>query len=124
MEVIDSIYTPNAVIKKYSNGIVSFEHLPGVRTLTMKDFEDNYRALKQVQQGQLSPMLGDVTGIENVGNEEKAFMKSRLPEMATALAMLNSTHNMLTVFSINTFLYLHRPSIPTKVFASKKNAID
>ncbi len=124
MEVIAEIKTGNAQIKKLSNGIIFFKHLEGVKKLQMHDFVENYDGILSLQKGSISPLLGNVTNIEKVGNDAKAFMTKSLPNVSNALAFVNENTNSITTFTINTYLYLHRPQIPTKVFSSEDKAIE
>jgi hypothetical protein len=124
VEVIAEIKTGNAHIKKLSNGIVLFRHLDGVKNLKMNDFVENYNGILSLQKSSISPLLGNVTNIEKVGNDAKAFMTKVLPNVSNALAFVNENTNSVTTFTINTYLYLHRPQVPTKIFSSEKKAFE
>ena len=123
MEVLAEITTGNAQIKKRSNGMVTLKHLEGINSLKWNDFVENYEAILQLQNGCISPLLGNVTNIEEVENEAKAFMTKTLPTVANALAFVNEKTNTVTSFVINMYLYLHRPQIPVKVFSSEEKAL-
>ncbi|NUM50088.1 MAG: hypothetical protein HUU48_03130 [Flavobacteriales bacterium] len=123
MEVLTEITTGNAQIKKCSNGMLIFKHLEGIKSLNLSDFVENYEGILRLQSGCVSPLLGNVTNIEDVENEAKAFMTKTLPTVANALAFVNEKTNTVTSFAINMYLYLHRPQIPVKVFSSEEKAL-
>jgi hypothetical protein len=68
------------------------------------------------------PLLSFIRSTPTLNAAAKQFVQKKLPQVATAYAMVADAP--LARFNISVFLYIYRPSIPVKVFRSPDKALN
>ena len=104
---------------------------PGINVLVFKngaeaglpDLEENFAAVKQLNNGEPSPLLLDITKLKYMDREGRAYSarKETVSDIqALAILIGSSVGRMLGSF----FLGLNKPPYPTKLFTDKDEAIE
>lgn len=122
-DIVRSIETTNAIIRKRSDGILMLHHPMHVVESTLSHVKENFEALCEIQAGEISPFLMHTGQVHKISAESKAFMTKSLGSIATHMAMVTDHSNPLSILAVRMYMYLHRPSIPTRVFRQDPHAI-
>lgn len=121
-EIIATKVTAHGIITKRADGILVFVPHNHINCCTLEGLKEDRIAYLEIQQGAISPLLSDVRNLEFMGSEEKRFVTETAHQFTNAMAVW--TDSPLSTFITNMFIKLYRPTLPTKLFTHRDDALE
>jgi hypothetical protein len=112
----------SGTIYKRTDGILILRQVEGKDNVTIKDLKDQLEVFLDIQNGEKSPLMVVADRIKKLENEEKMFLTSTVAQFANKIGIVANTP--IPTFIFNVFLFLTRPSIPTKIFMTEIEALE
>lgn len=89
----------------------------------LEDVVENKEARLALQQGKKALVLGDIREVWQLSKEAQNYLASEeVTNLNIAMAIL--TNSLTTVLTANFFIKFKKPKTPTKMFSSKKEALE
>jgi hypothetical protein len=112
----------SGTIYKRADGILVLRQVEGKDNVTIKDLKDQLEVFLDIQKGEKSPLVVVADRLKRLDNEEKMFLTSTVTQFANKIGIVANTP--IPTFIFNVFLFLTRPSIPTKIFTTETEALE
>lgn len=98
-------------------------HLKSNTTITLTDCLQAVSAMGKITKGKKLPVLIDAGDFCSINNESRVYAASKAANIFTvadAIAVYDSGQQLIANFYLNN----NKPTVPTKIFSNKKEAID
>ncbi len=122
VDVVRLELTSTALIRKWADGLLSYDPLPHVTEHRLADLVVDFEAMMRVQAGARSVFVTDGRQMRTIGKAEIQFISSRLPDFATHAAFVGGTP--ISRFLFNLFMRIRPAPIPNVQFASHAEALE
>ena len=105
-----------------SDKILMFKPFEGITTCNVKNLEEMYTVFMGITKGVPHLYYSDNSNATKFGPEEKAYVTKGFHHFAKACAI--KENSALVRFMTHSYLYLHKPQLPMKMFKSEEDSIN
>jgi len=112
----------SGTIYKRADGILILRQVEGRNSVKLQELKNQLEAFLDIQKGELSPLIVVVSRLEKLENEEKMFLMSTITKFANKVCIV--TNSPIPTFIFNIIFFLFRPTIPSRIFKTEKEAFE
>jgi len=121
--IVDRIEWELGTIELRSDNILQFYPYEHVTGISLEELKIMLVHLKKITKGEPRPYFSHNFNLtEPLSTNAKLFIGKHCHEFATAFAI--SEKHPITRFMAHSIMYLHKPSIPMKLFKTEERAFD
>ena len=121
-EIAEQKFSDVGVLSYRKDDIITFELQDGKSEQTLNSMKKDLAFFKEWANGKKLGFIVDSRKFENFGSEARIYAQKYSPHFSSKYAIIISSG--MSSFLANMFIYINRPSIPTKTFTSKEDAIN
>ena len=120
-EILEQKFTEVGILSLRKDNILTFEPKLDKTEQTLDSMKSDFEILKNWANGEKYGFLVDSRRFKKFNSESRAYAQEKTPLFSDKYAIIISSGT--SSFLANLFIYLNRPSIPTKTFTTKDEAI-
>lgn len=121
-EILEQKFSDVGILSLRKDSILTFEPQAGITEQTLDSMKKDLEIFKSWANGKKYGFLVDSRRFKKFDAEVRVYAQKHSPIFSHKYAIIISSG--ISSFLANIFLYLNRPSIPTKTFTTKESAIE
>ena len=121
-EILEQKFSEVGILSLRKDTILTFEPKPGKTEQTLDSMKSDFEIFKNWTDGKKHGFLVDGRRFKKFDAEVRAYAQRQTPLFSNKYAIIITSGT--SSFLANMFIYLNRPTIPTKTFTLKENAIN
>lgn len=121
-EIAEQKFSDVGVLSYRKDDIITFELQDGEDKQTLDSMKKDLDIFKEWANGDKLGFVVDSRKFKKFGSEARLYAQEHTPYFSCKYAIIISSG--MSSFLANMFIYINRPTIPTKTFTSKEDAIN
>jgi len=121
-EILDQKFTEVGILSLRKDDILTFELKADKTEQTLDSMKSDFVILKNWANGKKYGFLVDGRRLKKFDTEHRVYAQKHSPLFSYKYAIIISSGT--SSFLANMFIYMTRPSIPTKTFTTKEKALN